>query len=129
MILARALVWIVGGLFVAYGLAFALAPTDMARLVTGDAPGTASGIIDLRATYGGMSIAVGAGILLLGRRRSTIRLALSITAIVLFAMAATRCLGFVVDGSPNAIMWIYLISEIVGGALALYARQALGDGD
>ena len=122
--LASMLVWIAGLVFVLYGMAFALAPVEMAAWATGDAPDTPSAVIDMRATYGGMSIALGATILLLGLRASTLSLALLIIAIVLLAMAVTRLIGMVVDGTPNATMIIYLVLEIVGAVLALYVRRA-----
>jgi hypothetical protein len=52
--------------FVVYGLAFVLAPEAVGRAITGSAPDTSSGVIDMRATYGGMTVAVG--------RRSPIQL-------------------------------------------------------
>ena len=122
--IASAVVWVAGLFFVLYGLAFTLAPYDMAAWVTGDAPGTPSAAIDMRATYGGMSVAVGLTILLLGLRAATVSLALLITAIVLLAMAATRLLGIALDGSPNGLMLLYLVLEVVGAAVALFLRRA-----
>ena len=75
--IATAVIWITGLFFVLYGLAFTIAPFEMAAWVTGDAPGTPSAAIDMRATYGGMSIAVGLTILLLGLRAATVSLALA----------------------------------------------------
>ena len=78
----------------------------------------------MRATYGGMSIAFGLTILLLGLRAATVSLALLIIAIVLLAMAATRLLGMALDGSPNGIMLLYLVLEIAGAGLALFIRRS-----
>ena len=122
--IASAVVWIAGLFFVLYGVAFTFAPVDMAAWVTGDAPGTPSAAIDMRATYGGMSIAVGLSILLLGLRTATVSLGLLIIAIVLLAMAAARLLGIALDGSPNGLMLLYLVLEVVGAALALFVRRA-----
>ena len=122
-IMAKVLVWIVGMTFVFYGIAFTLAPVEMSTLVTGDSPNTTSGIIDLRATYGGMSIAVGTTILFLARHDALLTLALLVTAFVLWAMAASRVLGMALDGSPNVVMYVYLVAELVVGCVALVLRR------
>ena len=114
-----------GAFFLLYGLVFALFPTEMSWLVTSASPQSSSGLIDLRATYGGMSIAVGLTILILGQKQIHQSLALLVTAIVLFSMAATRILGIVVDRDPNWIMWLYLAGELIVAAAALYCRHAL----
>ena len=123
--MARLLVTVTGIFFLFYGAAFTLFPVEMATLVTGDNPRTASGIIDLRATYGGMSISVGAIILIIAADSKRLALALLITAIVLLAMAAGRVLGMLTDGSANAIMYLYLAMELVVSAMALWFRKSL----
>jgi len=127
--MARWLVTATGIFFIFYGAAFALYPIEMATLVTGDSPRTASGIIDLRATYGGMSIAVGAIILIVAANSARLALALLIIAIVLLAMAAGRVLGMLTDGSANAIMYVYLVMELVVSAIALSIRKSLKSAD
>ena len=69
--MARFLVWATGLFFLAYGLAFALSPLGMLVLVTGDYPEATSGVIDVRATYGGLSVAVGVAMVAMGWRRET----------------------------------------------------------
>ncbi len=123
--MARFLAWATGLFFVAYGLAFALAPLGMIVFVTGDYPQATSGVIDIRATHGGMSAAVGLAILALAWRRETLRHALALTALVLLAMAAGRVLGMVLDGSPNVIMYLFLAAELVVGVAALLLRPAV----
>ena len=39
-------------------------------------------------------------------------------------MAATRLLGIALDGSPNGLMLLYLVLEVVGAAVALFLRRA-----
>ena len=130
MTMAKLLVYATGLFFILYGAAFTLLPVHMASLITGAVPGTPSGLIDLRATYGGMSIAIGATLFLLGSRSELISLGLLATAVVLLAMAGTRLLGIMIDGTPNGVMYLYLAAELVFGGLALYLRgSAPGDGD
>ena len=123
--MARFLVWATALFFLAYGLAFALAPLGMIVFVTGDYPEATSGVIDVRATYGGMSVAVGIAMMVMGSRRATLRHGLSIVALVLLSMAAGRILGIVLDGSANVIMYLFLIAELLAGGLALLLRPSV----
>jgi hypothetical protein len=120
--MAKAVVWLTGLFFVIYGAAFVIAPVEMASLVTGGSPITSSGLIDLRATYGGMSIAVGSIICLLAMQN--MGLSLLFTGIVLLAMAAARIVGIVIDTNPNTIMIVYLVAELAAGCAALGLRKA-----
>lgn len=117
-IMAKVLAWLTGLFFVLYGGAFTLFPLEMATMITGDHPSNSTGLIDLRATYGGMSVAVGVAIILVVRAEM-MSLALLLTGVVLLAMACGRVLGMVIDGEPNALMYIYLAAEVVFGCAAL----------
>ncbi len=125
MSLEKLLVQFTAAFFLIYGCMFALLPTTLADWVTGAAPTTSSGLIDMRATYGGMSIAVGIIMLLLASKHTTLRLGLLSVAIVLLGMASARALGIIADGSPNNLMYVYLAAEIVPSivAIALYRRM------
>lgn len=118
--MAKLLVWATGIVFILYGVAFMFIPAEMAVFVTGDRPRTASGIIDLRATYGGMSVAVGVILLLLLSRPENLHLALICIAIVLLAMAVGRMSGMFKDGNPNIVMYLYLTVEIIVSSFALW---------
>jgi hypothetical protein len=118
--MAKLLVWATGIFFVLYGTVFLIAPSEMAIFVTGNSPQTASGIIDLRATYGGLSISMGVVLLILASSTENLRLALLCTAIVLLTMAGGRVLGMFLDGSPNLIMYVYLVAELVVSSAALW---------
>ena len=124
--MAKLLVWATGLLFFLYGVAFLFAPAEMAVLVTGDSPHTSSGVTDLRATYGGMSVAVGIVLFILASSSDYLRFALLSIAIIMLAMAAGRSLGMVLDGSPNVTMYAYLAAEIVVAGLALWLRTSVG---
>ena len=122
MTLQAFVAYLAAAFFVFYGLAFVIAPNAMAALITGNVIDTPSGLIDFRATYGGMAVAVGLLIYFLYRKQQVVG-AMNATAIVLFCMAAARTLGFVLDGSPNVLMILFLVLEIAGGLLALFARR------
>jgi hypothetical protein len=123
--MGKTLVLLTGWFFVLYGFAFALAPIEMSHMVTGGVTDTLSGVIDVRATYGGMSIAVGVVLLLLAKQSSTLSLSLLATAVVLLAMAAGRLLGMVLDGEPNSIMYVYLGAELLVGTAAIFLRKSV----
>ncbi len=120
---SKFLVCATGFFFVIYGIAFTFFPVDMSVFVTGGTPSTPSGIIDLRATYGGMSIAMGITILMLGVNSELVSLGLLVSAIVLLAMAGARTLGIILDGKPNPLMYIYLAAELSFASFALYLRK------
>ncbi len=123
--LARIVVWFTAAVFIIYGLVFAVAPVRMMEFVSGGPFSTMSAVIDARSTFGGMTIAVGLLIAMLGRNEQTLPMALTAIAIVLSAMAVTRLLGIFVDGDANSVMYAYLGAEIVGTLLALTARRSL----
>jgi hypothetical protein len=93
---ARILLLLGSGIFALYGLLFSIAPVELARLVTGDAPSSPSALIDMRATYGGMSIAVGMILMLLALKAETIRIGVVSLLLVMVCMAATRIVGIAV---------------------------------
>lgn len=68
MNLGSVLIRLNAAFFVVYGLAFVVAPEAVGRAITGSAPGTPSGVIDMRATYGGMTVAVGLALALQAAR-------------------------------------------------------------
>lgn len=125
MKLARALLWLNALVFVVYGVGFVLAPESLAVFVTGSAPESTSGLIDMRATYGGLCLAIGLAFALFARNDATVRKGLVILTIVIACMAAGRTLGFVLDGDPNTLMVLYLAAELLIVALALWALRAL----
>ncbi len=125
MKLANAIVWLTATLFIAYGVVFAVAPAFMMEFVSGSAFGSTSAAIDARSTFGGLTIAVGVVIAILGTNDNSMPTALLAIALILGAMAITRLLGIVVDGEPNIVMYVYLLAEILGVALALVARRSI----
>ena len=115
------------GFFACYGLAFSLSPAAMSLLVTGAEPTGASALVDFRATYGGMSLAVGITVYYLHAIRQS-HAALVVTIMVLMCMAATRTVGLMVEGSGNVLMYVYLALELLGSALAYIAMKQGAEG-
>jgi len=112
--------------FVAYGLLFLVSPFGWFYIVTKDELDTATGLIDVRSTYGGMTIAVGVFIGFLYRRNLRLQSMLLI-GLILSCMAASRLLGMVLDGPGNGLMDVYLVLEIIGSVLALVCARKLNN--
>lgn len=129
MKIEKILIWFTAAIFLAYGFLFALYPSSFSNIVTGSMPATTSGLIDMRATYGGMSIAVGLLMFLLGANERTIKLGLLSVFVVLLGMAITRVFGIIVDGSPNKLMYIYLLAEVVPATIAIVLYRNTKDVD
>ena len=119
MILGRVLVLVGAAFFTLYGLMFLVVPELVSEFVTGGAPPTASGVIDMRATYGGMSIAFGLCLLILALNAGTLHLSVIGLLVMMICMAAGRTVGMTIDGSPNMLMFVYLGLELLTVALCL----------
>ena len=101
-----------GAIFAGYGLAFILAPVVLSRFVTESVPASTSGLIDLRATYGGMSLAIGVLLFMLSGP-AQLRTGLWAVLCLMAGMAGGRAYGMLVDGQPNGMMYLYLVLELV----------------
>lgn len=122
MNLERFVIFLAVGFFLLYGLAFSIMPANMALVVTGSEPEGISALVDFRATYGGMTIAVGLALYYLHSIRQ-VRACLAVVVIVLLSMAATRTIGLFVHGSGNFFMHLYLALELLGTGLAVIALR------
>ena len=76
-------------------------------------PNTKSDLIDMRATYGGMSI--GFALLLYLTSQDSKIFVLGVKSIILIVggMALGRFTGIIKEGSPNTLMYIYLLLEVL----------------
>ncbi|GJM14480.1 MAG: hypothetical protein DHS20C12_28830 [Pseudohongiella sp.] len=118
MLLEKLVVWITAAFFLGYGILFVFIPQAMSESVVSATIQSSSALIDTRATYGGMSIAMGVMMILLTSSAETMRLAVLSVVISMSAMAASRTLGILIDGDPNALMLGYLVAEIFAAVLA-----------
>ena len=117
-------IYFAAAFFFLYGLAFTVYPEGMAHLVTESKPRGVSALVDFRATYGGMTAAVGATLFYLHSIHQ-IRASLVILIFVLMGMAIARTFGLVIEGAGNFMMYLYLLLEIAGSALAWFALQRI----
>jgi hypothetical protein len=114
-------------LFIVFGICFIVAPVFFAEALTGSEPWTASAMIDMRATYGGMGLGIGLVFWFLARQRETVVPGLGATLLVLGATAMARVVGFFVDGSPNAFMLVLFGAEILFVVLSASALKRVTD--
>ncbi|HYZ90785.1 MAG TPA: DUF4345 domain-containing protein [Actinomycetota bacterium] len=111
------LLHIVAVLFAGFGVGFAAVPEQLSELLFDAAPGSSSATIDMRATYGGVAVGLAAFVWLCSERRDWVRPGLLVTTLVLAALALTRLIGIVADGSPNGFVIAFLVLEIAGALL------------
>ncbi len=121
---AKILLWINAILFVLFGIGFIFAPSPLAQWITGSTPSTTSGMIDLRATYGGLALGIGIFWALCASNGSE-RNGLLSAILVLSAVVIGRITGILLDGNPNIFMFILLTAEIIFAALnfIIYRRK------
>ena len=115
-------------IFIIYGSVFVFFPLKALQYIVTDTPSSTSSIIDIRATYGVMSIGVGSILYLLARGESTLRTGLLAVLFVMTCMASARLYGISVDGSSKDYMHLYLLLElvVVGLSIILLRLQKLG---
>lgn len=117
---SKLLVVLTAFIFLIYGALFVLFPIQILELVANGAVTSASGVIDMRATYGGMSVAVGFILLLLAKSEETVNVGLMSVFLLMVGMAIGRVVGILVDQNPNVIMYIYLALEIIIAAFSAF---------
>jgi len=108
-------------LFAAFGLGFAFFPEVLAPVVTGSEPASSSGLIDMRANYGGM--ALGLAYLFWLCRKGALAVQIGVRGVfgVMIFLSLSRLFGIIVDGSANTFMHILLGAEVLMAVLAAIA--------
>lgn len=128
MKLSKALILVNAIVYLIYGVAFIFSPASMFQTITDGLPSTTSGMVDLRATYGGISTGYGLFLFYTLKRSEYVKLALLSIALIVAGMAVGRMTGIVLDGGANANMILYFWLEIAISSLAivaLYQRRRL----
>lgn len=118
---------LLAGLVVAgLGVTLVFSPLAVASLL-GRPHATTSQMINLRATFGGSILGIGLFVAWLDAIRPWRRFTLGLLAWSMTGIGIARATGFLLDGSPNALQWLWMIAEIVlaaGGFLALRLSAA-----
>ncbi|HAA15224.1 MAG TPA: DUF4345 domain-containing protein [Cytophagales bacterium] len=98
--------------FFLYGLGFIFFPAALSTFITDGVPATSSGFIDMRSTYGGISLGFGILLYLIHKNPATHRLGTIAAMLVVGGMAFGRTVGICVDGTPNSMMYLNLALEV-----------------
>jgi hypothetical protein len=106
-------------IFLLYGLLFFVIPIETFQFVVDGTVTSSSGVTDLRATYGGMSVGVGVILYMLGMSPQMLKMGLVSVFVLMFGMAFGRSVGIVFDGNTNSYMYIYLVLEIAASFVSL----------
>ena len=117
---SKLLIVLTAAIFLIYGALFILFPIQILELVANGSITSASGVIDMRATYGGMSMAVGIILLLLAKSEDTIKVGLMSVFLLMACMAIGRVVGILVDQNPNIMMYVYLALEVLIAVLSAF---------
>jgi hypothetical protein len=108
-------------LFLVFGLGFLFEPALLSKFVTDGVPATTGGLIDMRATYGGMAFGFGAFLARCAWDQRAVKHGIVASVLVMFGLALGRVLGIVVDRSPNTMMFVLLLAEVLFGVLLMWA--------
>ncbi len=109
----RAVLLALSAAFVAFGVAFLLAPTKLAAFAGITAAGKL-GSIELRAFYGGIEIGLGIFLAVTAMRREWQLPGLLCALLSLLGVAAARIYGMTVEGWPGATVLLFLAIELAG---------------
>ncbi len=114
MSLGRVLLWGIGLMSVAFGMAYLVSPVSMLEL-TGGSASTPAAITDVRATYGGLQLGLGAYLLWSALAPERIPSALLALSLVAGAVGGCRLLGVLIDGDfgPTLLIGPIHISALV----------------
>ena len=118
-----ALLWVLAVAFVGVGVSFIAAPTTFTEMASGVAPDRPSALTDIRAVSGGVALALGVFFALCARRPDWVRPGLLLGALVDACLAASRVIGFVVDGGVTGTQVSFAVVEVVAVVACLLALR------
>ena len=122
---ARGYLRVLGAMSIVFGLIYLLVPEWM-TVPTGFPALPPNALTDVRATYGGFQIGAGAFVRWAAAEASRVRLALLLQVLTIGAIAVSRAIGILIDGSPNGTLVFALASEIALTAVGLLALRMVG---
>jgi Domain of unknown function (DUF4345) len=110
---ASKLLWINSVLFLVFGVLFLLIPNVVSSFVTGGTFTTPDSIIDVRATYGGITIGLGIFMASCARNPEHVFVGLKSALMIMISIATARLIGILIEGSANIYMFALLGLEVV----------------
>ena len=100
-------------IFFIYGLGFIFLPEAFSVYATETFPATKPGMIDMRATYGGISLGFALFLAMMSRDSQLLPIGTKAGMLISGGMEFGRTVGILQDGAPNTLMYIYLVLEIL----------------
>jgi hypothetical protein len=125
---ARTYLRIFGVITLLFGVAYLLAPGGILTEAAGFGALAAGGLTDVRATYGGLQLGIGAFLLWAATDESRVRMALVLLALLFGAVGLSRALGLMLDGSANPFHISALPTEAFVTGFTLYVLKRAGRG-
>ena len=122
---ARIFLRIMGWMSLGFGAIYLFAPQSMTDPTGFPALGP-NALTDVRATYGGLQLGLGAFLLWAVAEESRVRTALVLQVLLVGAVALSRAYGIALDGTPNSVLWGALATETTLTAVALVALGRAG---
>lgn len=119
MPLARISIFLTILIYLIIGVWCLVAPIQTSSGVEISLP-TTTAIIDFRATYGGLLLGIGI-FFIICLKETYIRMGLILQALSLGGLAFGRVVGLILDGLPKPLLIYFLIAEIAGVVLAVFA--------
>ena len=120
MKLERILTFVSILIFGGIGLACLFFPVEMAKGVDISLT-TVTAVVDFRATYGGFLVGLALFFVFCLFNKNYLPVGLIVQAVALGGFAFGRIIGIALDGMPKMILVYFLIAEIIGSALAIFA--------
>ena len=120
----REIVWINAAVFLAFGAAFLAAPAQLAGWLDVEL-GSPSALADVRAMYGGLSLACGLLFVFGLRRESWFMPSLFLVMTTSAGLALGRSYSMLVSGVPGPLVLALLATEVGSFAWALLGYRAL----
>ena len=115
------LLWVLAVSFVFVGVGFIATPTTFTEMAAGVAPDRASALTEIRAVSGGVALALGVFFGVCAGRADWVTPGLLLGALVGGCLAASRLIGFVVDGGVTATQTSLAAAEVVVVVLCVLA--------
>ena len=123
---ARTYVRIFGVITLLFGAVYLAAPGGILTDAAGFGVLSAGGLTDVRATYGGLQLGIGAFLLWAAADESRVRTALVLLALLFGAVGFGRALGLLLDGGVNPFHVSALPTEVFITGFTLYVLKRTG---
>ena len=130
MLFSRILLVLLGLMFLGFGVAFLLRPTQMAQMVSVQLP-EPTAKMEIRAFYGGLEIGLAVFLFACAAMGAWIKPGLLAAGLACAGPALGRTVGLLLDGRPKSVIFTILAVEVASAvvvaiALALEWRGTRG---